>query len=99
MWIKMRSDGIKNAEQQDQNAEQRGSKCGAKGIKTRSKVDQNVEHGGAKRGARWSKGYVFLFDSKLESCLEASSFKYRITEISEKDYTKKIKSWKDRTIN
>ena len=68
----------------DQNAEQRGSKHGAKGIKTRSKVDQNVEHGGAKRGARWSKGYVFLFDSKLESCLEASSFKYRITEISEK---------------
>ena len=27
---------------------------------------------------------LFLFDSKLESCLEASSFKYRITEISEK---------------
>ena len=61
-----------------------GSKCGAKGSKMRSKVDQNAEQGGAKRGARWSKGYVFLFDSKLESCLEASSFKYRITEISEK---------------
>ena len=27
---------------------------------------------------------LFLFDSKLESCLEASSFKYRITEILEK---------------
>ena len=46
-----------------------GSKCGAKWIKTRSKVEQRI---------------LFLFDSKLESCLEASSFKYRITEISEK---------------
>ena len=44
------------------------------------------KHGvmGSKCGARWSKGYVFLFDSQLESCLEASPFKYRITEISEK---------------
>ena len=73
-----------SAERSDQNAEQRGSKCGAK-------VEQNAEQGGAKRGARWSKtrskveqGILFLFDSKLESCLEASSFKYRITEISEK---------------
>ena len=35
----------------------------------------------------WSKvepRMLFLFDSKLESCLEASSFKYRITEIAEK---------------
>ena len=46
-----------------------GSKCGAKWIKTWSKVEQRI---------------LFLFDSKLESCLEASSFKYRITEISEK---------------
>ena len=47
-----------------------GSKCGAIKSKCRSKCR-------AKCGARWSKGYVFLFDSKLESCLEASSFKYR----------------------
>ena len=46
-----------------------GSKCGAKGIKMRSKVEQRI---------------LFLFDSKLESCLEASSFKYRIMEILEK---------------
>ena len=38
-------------------------------IKMQSKVEQRI---------------LFLFDSKLESCLEASSFKYRITEISEK---------------
>ena len=38
-------------------------------IKMRSKVEQRI---------------LFLFDSKLESCLEASSFKYRITEILEK---------------
>ena len=50
MWIKMRSDGIKNAEQQDQNAEQRdqnaeqrGSKCGAKWIKMRIKMRSKVE--------------------------------------------------------
>ena len=72
----------------DHNVEQRGSKCGAKGIKVQSKVDQNAdqnaEKNGAKRGARWSKTILFLFDSKLESCLKASSFKYRIMEISEK---------------
>ena len=37
-------------------------------IKMQSKVEQRI---------------LFLLDSKLESCLEASSFKYRITEISE----------------
>ena len=39
-------------------------------------MDQNAEQGGAR--------ILFLIDSKLESCLEASAFKYRITEISEK---------------
>ena len=46
-----------------------GSKCGAKGIKMRSKVEQRI---------------LLLFDSKVVSCFEASSFKYRITEILEK---------------
>ena len=68
MWIKTRSNGIK--------VRSDGIKMRSDRIKMRSK--------GSKCGARWSKGYVFLFDSKLESCLEASSFKYRITEISEK---------------
>ena len=76
MWIKTRSDRIKVRSDRIKMRSDR--------IKVRSKGDQNAEQGGAKRGARWSKGYVFLFDSKLESCLEASSFKYRITEISEK---------------
>ena len=52
----------------DQNAEQQ---------------DQNVEQGGAMR-CKMEHRILFLFDSKLESCLEASSFKYRIMEISEK---------------
>ena len=87
MWIKTRSDGIKMRSNRikmrsnrikmrskgDQNAEQRGSKCGAKWIKMRIKMWSKVE-----------QRILFLFDSKLESCLEASSFKYRITEISEK---------------
>ena len=68
VWIKTQSNGIKV--QSDR-------------IKMQSKVDQNAEQSGSKCGARWSEEYVFLFDSKLESCLEASSFKYRITEISE----------------
>ena len=46
-----------------------GIKIRSNRIKMRSKVEQRI---------------LFLFDSKLESCLEASSFKYRITEISEK---------------
>ena len=46
-----------------------GIKMRSNRIKMRSKVEQRI---------------LFLFDSKLESCLEASSFKYRITEISEK---------------
>ena len=37
-----------NTEQQDQNAEQRGSKCGAKWIKMRNKVEQNAEQVGVK---------------------------------------------------
>ena len=66
----------------DQNAEQRrskcGSKCGAKWSKMQSKVEQRI---------------LFLFDSKLESCLEASSFKYRnYGDIRKKDYTNKMKS-------
>ena len=78
MWIKTRSDRIKVRSDR---------------IKMRSKGDQNAEQGGAKHGARWSKGYVFLFDSKLESCLEASSFKYRnYRDIRKKDYTNKMKS-------
>ena len=59
-----------------------GSKCGAIGSKYGA-IGSKYGAIGSKRGARWSKGYVFLFDSKLESCLEASSFKYRITEILE----------------
>ena len=51
-----------------------GSKCGAKWIRIWSKVEKRI---------------LFLFDSKLESCLEASTFKYRITEISEKGLLRK----------
>ena len=57
-----------------------GSKCGAKGIKMQSKVDQMR----IKMRSKVEQRILFLFDSKLESCLEASSFKYRITEILEK---------------
>ena len=84
MWIKTRSDRIKVRSDR---------------IKMRSKGDQNVEQSGSKCGARWSKGYVFLFNSKLESCLEASSLNTGLRRYRKKDYTKKIKSWKDRTIN
>ena len=79
-WIKMRSDGIKvwsdrikMRSKGDQNVEQRGSECGAKWIKMQIKMRSKVE-----------QRILFLFDSKLESCLEASSFKYRIMEILEK---------------
>ena len=46
-----------NAEQQDQNAEQRRSKCGAKGIKVWSKVDQNADQNAEQGGA---KDIVFI---------------------------------------
>ena len=80
MWIKTRSNRIKVW---SDRIKMRSDRIKMR-IKMRSKGDQNAEQGGAKHGERWSKGYVFLFDSELESYLEASSFKYRITEISEK---------------
>ena len=59
-----------------------GSKCGAGWIKMRSKVDQNVEQGGANCGAKWSKGYVFLFDSNWSLALRQAHLNTGITEIS-----------------
>ena len=48
VWIKMQSNRIKMRSKGDQNAEQRGSMCGAKWIKMRikmrSKVEQNMIH-------------------------------------------------------
>ena len=76
MWIKTRSNGIKVRSDQIKMRSNR--------IKMRSKGDQNAEQRWSKTRSKVEQGILFLFDSKLESCLEASSFKYRITEISEK---------------
>ena len=75
----------------NQNAEQDGSKCGARWIKMWIKVDKYAEQGGAKNMCfylipNWS---LALWQAHLNTGLQ----RYR-----KKDYTKKIKSWKDRTI-
>ena len=72
MWIKVRSNRIKMWSDRIKMWSDRIKMWSDRikmWIKMQSKVEQRI---------------LFLFDSKLESCLEASSFKYRITEISEK---------------
>ena len=84
VWIKTRSDRIKVRSDRIKMRSDR--------IKVRSKGDQNAEQGGAKDMCfylipNWS---LALRQAQLNTGL----WRYRI-----KDYTKKIKSWKDRTIN
>ena len=69
-----------------------GSKCGAKGIKTRSKVEQNAEQGGA-------KDMCFYLIPNWSLALRQAHLNTGLRRYRKKDYTKKIKSWKDRTIN
>ena len=91
-----------------------GSKCGAKGIKMRSKVEQNAEQGGAKRGARWSKtrskveqnaeqggakDMCFYLIPNWSLAFRQAHLNTGLRRYQKEDYTKKIKSWKDRTIN
>ena len=80
-----------------------GSKCGVKGIKMRSKGDQSAEQSGSKCGskcgARWSKGYCFYLIPNWSLALRQAHLNTGLRRYRKKDYTKKIKSWKDRTIN
>ena len=80
-----------------------GSKCGAKGIKMWSKGDQNVEQSGSKCrskcGARWSKGYCFYLIPNWSLALRQAHLNTGLWRYWKKDYTNKMKSWKDRTIN
>ena len=73
------------------------------GIKVRSKVDQNAdqnaEQNGAKRGARWSKGYCFYLIPNWSLALGQAHLNTGLRRYRKKDYTNKMKSWKDRTIN
>ena len=76
-----------------------GSKCGAIGlkcrerwIKMRSKVDQNVEQGGA-------KDMCFYLIPNWSLALRQAHLNTGLWRYQKKDYTDKMKSWKDRTIN
>ena len=79
--------------------EQSGSKCGAIGlkrgagwIKMQSKVKQNMEQGGA-------KDMCFYLIPNWSLALRQAHLNTGIMEISQKNYTNKMKSWMDRTIN
>ena len=76
----------------DQNAEQDGSKCGARWIKLWIKVDKHAEQGGA-------KDMCFYLIPNWSLALRQAHLNTGIMEISQKDYTNKMKSWMDRTIN
>ena len=76
-----------------------GSKCGAIGlkcvarwIKMRSKVDQNVEQGGV-------KNMCFYLIPNWSLALRQAHLNTGLRRYQKKDYTNKMKSWKDRTIN
>ena len=72
-------------------------------IKMRSKgdqsADQNVEQNGAKCRARWSKGYCFYLIPNWSLALRQAHLNTGLQRYQKKDYTNKMKSWKDRTIN
>ena len=61
-----------------------GSKCGATGSKC---------------GARWSKGYCFYLIPNWSLALRQAHLNTGLRRYQKKDYTNKMKSWKDRTIS